>query len=406
MKLKSYIGKILFLIVVIAIAVWAIKTQEPILGLDLKGGVHIVLECEDTEAAKATPELIESTRAVIENRVNALGLSEAVVQRAGGINSKRIIVDIPGMKDPTKAEELIGKTALLQFKTEDGNVIITGADLKDVKVALSRETGHEGEAVIQFTLTSEGAKKFAEATEENVGKHIAIYLDEDLLMNPVVNEPITDGKGIIEGGFTPEKASEYVALLKGGSLPLKVEILSSEIIGPSLGEDMIKLSEKAAILAFILIALYMMAYYRFMGFLATVALTIFLLLDFGILLLLKATFSLPAIAGIVLTLGMAVDANVIIFERIKEEIRGGKTLKTSVSLGFRKAFRTVFDSNVTTLSGAIAIIWFGTGLIKGFGITLSLGIVISFFSAIFVTRLLIDIFSSTSLAKYKSIFGY
>lgn len=408
MKFKNYIFRLIFLVIIVIISIWVLKTKTPTLGLDLKGGIHIVLECVDTEQVKATPELVESTRAVIEKRINALGLSEAIVQKEGGINSKRIIIDIPGKReqDPKKIEDLIGKTALLQFKTEDGNVVITGANLKNVRVQLNSDPNIPGQAVIAFELDAEGTEKFAKATKENIDKRIAIYLDEEMLMNPVVKNEITDGKGVIEGGFTVEQASYYVALLKGGSLPLKVDILSTEIIGPSLGEDMIAMSVKAAIIAFILVALYMTIYYRFMGFLASIALGLFVLIDLGILILLNATFSLPAIGGFVLTIGMAVDANVIIFERIKEEVRTGKTLRTSISLGFSKAFRTVFDSNITTLSGALAIIYFGIGLIKGFGITLTLGIFVSFFSAIFITRLLIDIFALTPIAKNSKIFGY
>jgi len=335
-------------------------------------------------------------------------LSEAIVQKESGLNSRRIIIDIPGQQtqDPAKIEDLIGKTALLQFKLEDGTVILTGANLKDVRVQLNTDPNTPGQALIAFELDQEGTDKFAQATKENIDKQIAIYLDEELLMNPTVKSEITDGKGVIEGDFTVDQASEYVALLKGGSLPLKVNILSSEIIGPSLGENMISMSTKAAIIAFMLIVLYMIVYYRFMGFLASIALAIFVIIDLGILILLNATFSLPAIGGFVLTLGMAVDANVIIFERIKEEIRSGKTLKTSISLGFTRAFTTVLDSNITTLSGAFAIIYFGIGLIKGFGITLALGVVVSFFSAIFTTRLLIDIFASTPIAKNAKIFGY
>lgn len=408
MRLRNYLGRLIFLAIVLAISIWAVRTKTPTLGLDLKGGVHIVLECVDTEQVKATPELVESTRAVIEKRVNALGISEAIVQREGGLNSKRIIIDIPGQRNLNleDIENLIGKTALLQFKLEDGTVVLTGANLKDVRVQLNPDPASKGQAVIAFELDSEGTQKFAQATRENIDKHIAIYLDEELLMNPVVKNEIPDGKGIIEGNFTIDQASQYVALLKGGSLPLKVNILSSEIIGPSLGEDMIAMSIKAAILALILIVLYMTVYYRLMGFLASVALLIFVLVDLAVLILLNATFSLPAIGGFVLTLGMAVDANIIIFERIKEEIRSGKTLKTGIGLGFNKAFRTIFDSNITTLSGALAIIYFGIGLIKGFGVTLTIGILISFFSAIFITRLLLDIFSSTPLAKNAKIFGY
>jgi len=408
MKLKSFIWRLIFLALIVGVAGWAIKTKTPTLGLDLKGGVHIVLECVDTEQVKVTPELVESTRAVIEKRINASGLSEAIVQKEGGLNSRRIIIDVPGQQtqDPSKIEDLIGKTALLQFKLEDGTVILTGANLKDVRVQLNTDPNTPGQALIAFELDQEGTEKFAQATKENIDKQIAIYLDEELLMNPTVKSEITDGKGVIEGDFTVDQASEYVALLKGGSLPLKVNILSSEIIGPSLGEDMISMSTKAAIIAFILIVLYMIVYYRFMGFLASIALAIFVIIDLGILILLNATFSLPAIGGFVLTLGMALDANVIIFERIKEEIRSGKTLKTSISLGFTKAFRTVLDSNITTISGAFAIMYFGIGLIKGFGITLALGVVVSFFSAIFTTRLLIDIFASTPIAKNAKFFGY
>ncbi len=378
---------------------------KPRLGLDLHGGVHFVLQAEDTPNVKATPEAMQTTLQVLRKRVNNLGLSEAVVVQEKGANWKRIDVELPGWKDPEKAKELIGQTALLQFKDESGKVVLTGAHIKDANLAFSKDTQTLGEPIIQFKLDAEGTKIFADVTTKNVNKKIAIYLDNKLLMSPVVQNPITTGEGIITGGFTKEQAADYAALLRSGALPVKLTFLTEEVVGPTLGSRSVNMALIAAIVAILLIFLYMIIFYRYLGFIASLALVFYLVLELALLLLLHATFSLPAIGGAILSLGMAVDINVIVFERMKEELATGKSVKAIIAAGFAKAFRTVFDSNLTVLIGAIILFYFGTGSVKGFAITVSIGILSGFFSGVVVTHLLVNLLLPASATKKTWLFG-
>ncbi len=378
---------------------------KPRLGLDLHGGVHFVLQAEDTKNVKVTPEAMQTTLQVLRKRVNNLGLSEAIVVQEKGANWKRIDVDLPGWKDPEKAKELIGQTALLQFKDESGKVVLTGAHIKDANLAFSKDTQSLGEPIIQFKLDSAGTKIFADVTTANVGKKIAIYLDNKLLMSPVVQNPITTGEGIITGGFTKDQAANYAALLRSGALPVKLNFLTEEVVGPTLGAHSVNMALIAAIVAVLLIFLYMIIFYRYLGFIAAIALVFYLVLELSLLLLLHATFSLPAIGGAILSLGMAVDINVIVFERMKEELATGKSIKAIIAAGFAKAFRTVFDSNLTVLIGAIILFYFGTGVIKGFAITVSIGILSGFFSGVVVTHLLASLLLPPSIIKKPWLFG-
>jgi len=381
------------------------KAITPRFGLDLHGGVRFVLEATDTSEVKVTSEAMDTAVSVIKRRVNNLGISEAIVVQERGVNWKRVDVELPGWKDPERARQLIGQTALLQFKTEDGTVVFTGADLTSANLAFSKETETLGQPIIQFKLNSEGAKVFAEVTQANIGKKIAIYLDNKLLMNPVVNSAITGGEGIIEGGFTQQEAADYAALLRSGSLPVKLDFISEEVVGPSLGARSIRMALIAVITAIILIFIYMIAFYRLLGLFSVLSLTIYLIIEIALLFLLHATLSLPAIAGVILSLGMSVDINVIVFERMKEELKLGKSIRSVISAGFTHALRTVVDSNLTVLVGAALLFYLGTGVIKGFAVTTTIGILVGFFSGIVVSRVILNLFLSQSTSNKSWLFG-
>jgi preprotein translocase subunit SecD len=381
------------------------KTITPRFGLDLHGGVRFVLEATDTSQVKVTPETMDTALNVIKRRVNNLGISEAIVVQERGTNWRRIDVELPGWKDPERARQLIGQTALLEFKTEDGTVVLTGADLASANLAFSKETETLGQPIIQFKLNAEGAKTFAEVTQANIGKKIAIYLDSKLLMNPIVNTAITGGEGVIEGGFTQQEAADYAALLRSGSLPVKLDFISEEVVGPSLGAHSIRMALIAVITAIILIFIYMIVFYRLLGLFSVLSLTIYLTIEVAVLFLLHATLSLPAIAGAILSLGMSVDINVIVFERMKEELKLGKSIRSVTSAGFAHAIRTVFDSNLTVIAGAALLFYLGTGVIKGFAVTTTIGILVGFFSGIVVSRLILGLFLSQSTSNKPWLFG-
>ncbi len=381
------------------------QVVKPRFGLDLKGGVKFVLEAENTPEVQVTREKMESTLGVLERRVNNLGLSEAIVVQEKGAHWMRIDVELPGWKDPQRAKELIGQIALLQFKTEDGTVVLTGDHLKDANLAFSNDSESLGEPIIEFKLDSEGTKIFADVTAQNVGKTIAIYLDNKLLMNPVVRSAITGGEGIIEGGFTGEEAADYAALLRSGALPVKLNFIEEDVVGPSLGQRSVKMALIAIIIAILLIFLYMIFFYRFLGVLAAIALVFYMTVEVALLFLLHATLSLPAIGGAILSLGMAVDINVIVFERMKEELKLGKSTRSIISAGFAKALRTVFDSNLTVLVGAIVLFYFGSGVIKGFAVTVSVGILVGFLSGVVVTHSLANLLIPDSAVKKPWMFG-
>ncbi|HZL83606.1 MAG TPA: preprotein translocase subunit SecD, partial [Candidatus Deferrimicrobium sp.] len=353
--MRSKVTASLILVIVVAIVAGVINYEGliakntklvPKLGLDLRGGVRIVLEAQDTESAKATNDAINAAVSVIDKRVNALGVSEAVAVREGA-NSKRIMVELPGWEDPERAKEIIGKTALLEFKTEDGKVVVSGNNLTDAKLVFSQEQGTLGEPQIAFTLDAEGKAAFATATQANIGKTITIYLDGKVLMSPTVETAITDGQGVISGGFTAEQASNDALLLKSGSLPVKLVAISEEVVGPSLGNAFVRRSALAAVIAFLLVIIWMFVMYRYLGLVSGIALIVYADILMATYLVLHATLSLPAIGGAILSIGMAVDANCIIFERIREELGMKKTVKSAIGAGFSRAFRAVFDSNLT-----------------------------------------------------------
>jgi len=354
------------------------------LGLDLQGGSHIVLECIDSPNAPVDNDAVNRVIEIITNRINPEGVKEPIIQRQG---ERRILVQLPGMDDPQEAENLIGKTALLEFKDESGETLLTGAYLKNAQTSFDRF----GRPNVILEFDEEGAKLFEQATVRNVGKILAITLDGQEISTPVVQEPIPSGEASIVGQFTVEEAQRLALLLRSGALPVEVRILENRSVGPTLGRDSINRSLKAGIIGLSLILIFMVIFYKGFGLIADLALSICMLLIMGAMAILNATLTLPGIAGIILTIGMAVDANILIFERIKEELQMDKTFRASIEAGFSKAFRTIFDSNVTTLIAAIALLYFGSGPIRGFAVTLSIGIVVSMFTAIVVTKLILEL---------------
>lgn len=351
-------------------------------GLDLQGGTHIVMQAEDTPQNKVTPEGVNQVINIMQKRINEMGLTEPIIQREG---ANRIIIELPGERDPQKAIETIGKTAVLEFKDEEGNVRLTGEDLKTAK----EQMGPNKEPLVALEFTSEGAQKFADLTTANVGRHIGIYLDGKELTNPVVNEPITGGAATISGQRTLEEAKDLAIMLRSGALPLKVSVLEVRTVGPSLGQDSKDKSVAAFAIGLTLIVCFMLVIYRVAGFIADTALLVYVLILLGILSVLHATLTLPSIAGIILSIGMAVDANVLIFERFKEEIAGGKVLRLAIQAGFKRAFTTIFDANMTVIITSAILYFLGSGTVKGFAFSLGLGVAVSMFTAITVSRTLL-----------------
>lgn len=350
-------------------------------GLDLRGGVSAVYEAQD-EGQSDFASLLSGTMAVLRNRLTNQGFTEATVTQQG---TNRIRIEIPDVDDPNEILNIIGQPAHLEFKTADGETIMDGS------AVVSAEMGYlEGQPVVQFTLNDEGAAAFATATAENIGSTISIELDGEVISAPKVNQAITGGQGYIEGNFTAESAQQLAMLIQSGALPLDIEQIEVRTISATLGEDALSTSMTAAVIGVLLVIVFMLVIYRLPGVMASLALLIYILIDLFLLAVIPGVqLTLPGIAGIVLSIGMAVDANVIIFERMKEEMRAGKTVRASVESGFKRAFSAILDSNITTIIAGLVLMIFGAGTIKGFAITLTIGVVCSMFTAVVVTRFLL-----------------
>ena len=367
-------------------------------GLDLQGGTHVVLEAVDTPEAKVDEDAVKRVLKIVEKRINELGLTEPLIQRQG---ERRIIIELPGVKDPEKAIEMIGKTALLEFQDEKGVTHLTGKDLKDAKAQIDQAKQN----LVALEFSEQGGKVFGELTSKNVGKHIAILLDKQVLTNPVVNEPIMGGKAVITGNRTIEEAERLAILLRSGSLPVKVEVLETRTVGPTIGDDSKEKSTVAFAVSIAFVAVFMLLYYRMSGLVADISLLLYVMMTLFCMKMLNATLTLPGIAGIILSIGMAVDGNVLIFERFKEEIRAGKTLRSAMDAGFTKAFITIFDSNITTIFAGIILFFFGSGPVRGFAVTLCLGNVLSMFTAVTVTKFLLRLLMNAKLFKSAKAYG-
>ena len=368
-------------------------------GLDLQGGTHVVLEAEDTEIAEVNEDAMQRVVSIMERRINELGLTEPIIQREG---ARRVIIELPGIKDPDKAIETIGKTAMLEFKDEEGHTLLTGTDLKDAQAAMNPNNNQN---VVNLEFSDEGKEKFADATLKNVGRTIAILLDGEVLTNPVVREPILGGRAEISGQRDLAEAQRLAVLLRSGALPVKVNIIETRTVGPSLGQDSKDKSEFAFVVGIAAVLIFMLLFYRLCGFVADISLMAYTLLLLAILKALDATLTLPGVAGIILSIGMAVDANVLIFEHFKEEFRLGKTIRLSMETGFKRAFTTIFDSNTTTIIAAAVLFMFGTGNIRGFAITLGLGVLLSMFTAITLTQFMLKLLVNARIVESPSAYG-
>lgn len=380
------------------------------------GGGLIRLALSQPAMVERMRKTIEQSIQIVERRVNELGTVEPVIQRQG---TDRILVQVPGLQDPTHLKELLGKTAKMEFRMVDTSVppdqaqrgglppdsellmsqsspkvpyvvkkqvLVSGGELTDAQTGFDQRTN---EPIVSFRFNSTGARKFAQATQENVGLPFAIVLDNEVISAPVIREPITGGQGQISGNFTVQSANDLAVLLRAGALPAPLTVVEERTVGPGLGQDSIEKGELAAYVGSIMVIVFMLLTYRLFGVFANIAVTINVAMIFGLLSLLNATLTLPGIAGIVLTVGIAVDSNVLIYERIREELRGGRNAISAIDAGFKRALATILDSNITTFIAAAVLFYIGTGPVRGFAVTLGIGIITTVFTAFTLTRLIV-----------------
>lgn len=368
-------------------------------GLDLKGGVFVVFEADTDATGQELDLLIDQTIQVFRRRVDAMGLTEPTIVREG---DRRIRVELPGVANAQDALDMVGKTAQLQFVTPEEEVVLTGSNVVNASpIYVEREPN----PVVSLELDSEGSQRFSEATGRYIGQPIYIILDDEIISAPIVQQQISLGQATISGNFTIEEASNLAALIRAGALPVALNEVQTSTITASLGVDALNRSIDAAKIGIVLVFLFMLVVYRIPGLVASVALTLYVLLVLSIFISLEATLTLPGIAALILSIGMAVDANVIIFERLKEEMINGKTVRSAVDAGFKRAYRTIIDANVTTLIAGLVLYQFGSGPIRGFAVMLMIGLAVSVFTAVFITRILLKSLISTNLFKNAKYFG-
>ncbi|OXT06402.1 protein translocase subunit SecD [Thermoanaerobacterium thermosaccharolyticum] len=373
--------------------------QESIrLGLDLQGGVYVLEQAE----GNVTQDAMTRAISIIRNRVDSLGVSQPLIVQQG---PNRIRIEIPGVNDPDQVISFLGQTAQLKFVGPDGKVILTGADVKNSKAVYQTDQTGVQQPVVTLELNSKGAKAFADATGKFVGKQIAIVLDNKTISAPVVQEQITGGEAVINGMKDFTEAKNLANLIRGGALPVTLKQVEYSSVGATLGPSALKASEEAGLYGLVIVLLFMIAFYRLPGLIADIALGIYILINFIVYALLHVTLDLPGIAGMLLSIGMAVDANIIIFERMKEELRAGKSIRASLDAGFKKAFVAVFDSNITTLIAAFVLFFMGAGTVKGFALTLIIGVISSMFTAITVSRFLLKSVVDTEFTKNIRVYG-
>ncbi len=380
------------------------------------GGGLIRITVPQAAITERVRQTIEQSIQIVERRVNQLGTVEPVIQRQG---QDRILVQVPGLQDPSRLKELLGKTAKMEFRMVDTTVppdqaqqgrvppdsevlmsstspktpyvikkqiLVSGGDLTDAQPGFDQRSG---EPIVSFRFNTSGSRKFAQATSENVGQPFAIVLDNEVISAPVIREPITGGSGQISGSFTVQQANDLAILLRAGALPAPLTVIEERTVGPGLGQDSIEKGELAAYVGSIMVIVFMLVTYRLFGVFANVAVAINVAMIFGVLSLLNATLTLPGIAGIVLTVGIAVDSNVLIYERIREELRGGRNAISAIDAGFKRALSTILDSNITTFIAAAVLFYIGTGPVRGFAVTLGIGIITTVFTAFTLTRLIV-----------------
>lgn len=363
------------------------------LGLDLRGGVYTVYQAENNGDPDFDTKM-ESTVSILTSRLTRQGFTEATVTRQG---SDRIRVEIPNVSDPNQILTIIGTPAQLYFVDESGNNLMEGAMVKNAQAAQDQD----GKPCIAFELTDEGAKIFAEATAANLGKTISITLDGETISRATVNTVIAGGKGEITGNFTADEAKNLATLILSGALPLNLTQLEVNAISATLGVEALDRAIQAGIIGVALVMLFMLFRYRLCGLVADIALTIYIMIVVLLLALTGAQLTLPGVAGIILGIGMAVDANVVIFERIREEVKNGRPIGSAVRKGFSNALSAIIDSNVTTIIAAVVLYAFGTGSVRGFALTLGIGVATSLVTAVFVTHKLLDIFADLGIKNQK-----
>jgi len=393
------------------------------LGLDLAGGTRLIYSADVSGVKDQNPaSAMSGLRDVIERRVNLFGVSEPVIEVEHSASQWRLIVELAGIKDISQAIALIGETPFLEFKeqrddTETQKILneqkagnkeyltqdpyfkatnLSGKYIKSAKVEFSQNT-YQPEVSVQFD--GEGAKIFEELTKNNVGKQLGIYLDGLPISAPVVREPISGGSAVISGKFNIDEAKKLAERLNAGALPVPIRLISQDSVGASLGQNSLDKSVKAGFIGFLAVAIFMILYYRFPGIVAVAALLIYTTLVLALFKLIPVTLTLAGVAGFILSIGMAVDANVLIFERMKEEFRAGKVLSSAIDDGFARAWFSIRDSNISTLITTLVLYYFTTSVVKGFALTLGIGVIMSMFSAIFVTRSFLKIFPVDSLEK-------
>ncbi|MFZ1950528.1 MAG: protein translocase subunit SecD [Pseudolabrys sp.] len=392
------------------------STGQRTLDVSTEAGSLVRLTLTDPAMVERIRQSVEQSIQIIERRVNELGTVEPLIQRQG---VDRILVQVPGLQDPTRLKELLGKTAKLDFRMVDVSmpaeqaaqgrippddeilysttqpktpylvekrILVSGGDLTDAQPGFDQRTS---EPIVSFRFNTSGARKFAQVTQENVGKPFAIVLDNQVISAPVIREPILGGSGQISGSFTVESANDLAILLRAGALPAPLTIIEERTVGPGLGQDSIAKGKISSYVGAAMVIAFMLATYGLFGLFANVAVAINVAMIFGVLSLLNATLTLPGIAGIVLTVGIAVDSNVLIYERIREEVRGGRTPINAIDAGFSRALATILDSNITTFIAAAVLFYIGTGPVRGFAVTLGIGIITTVFTAFTLTRLIV-----------------
>jgi preprotein translocase subunit SecD len=429
------------------------RNVETRLGLDLRGGLQTLLEADLPANTSVSSEDLGITRQILESRANALGVSEVLMQTAG---DRRIVAEFPGVSNPEEVVASLQQTGLLEFvdmgttpvdagtviktdfaqadttntasttatpeptTTADPNqptpaagqeapvyhTVMTGADLKEAHVS-SNQTG---QPAVSFTLSTEGTKIFSDYTSTHTKQYLGIVLDKTVISAPVVNSPITDGQGIIEGGFTAQSANDLAIQLRYGSLPVPVKVVESRTVGATLGEESVRKSLMAGMIGLSVVILFMLLYYRLPGFIADLALIVYAVLSLALFKVIPVTLTLPGIAGFILSIGMAVDANILIFERLKEELRAGRNLRQAIDLGWSRAWPSIRDSNTSTLITCVILYvfgnTFGASMVKGFSITLALGVLMSLFTAIIVTRTFLHtLLDNMKLTEHPRWFG-
>ncbi len=392
------------------------STGQRTLDVTTEAGSLVRLTVTDPALIERVRQSVEQSIQIIERRVNELGTVEPLIQRQG---TDRILVQVPGLQDPTRLKELLGKTAKLDFRMVDVSmpaeqaaqgrvppddeilysttqpktpylvekrILVSGGDLTDAQPGFDQRTS---EPIVSFRFNTSGARKFAQVTQENVGKPFAIVLDNQVISAPVIREPILGGSGQISGSFTVESANDLAILLRAGALPAPLTIIEERTVGPGLGQDSIAKGKISSYVGAAMVIVFMLATYGLFGLFANVAVAINVAMIFGVLSFLNATLTLPGIAGIVLTVGIAVDSNVLIYERIREEVRGGRTPINAIDAGFSRALATILDSNITTFIAAAVLFYIGTGPVRGFAVTLGIGIITTVFTAFTLTRLIV-----------------